>query len=112
MTGYVPSPTLSHTVWENMAKMCVKTHRLDVAATCLGNMGNARAAKVVRESQNIPETEARLAVLAVQLGMLVCYTRTLSIALLCVCVCACMCVCVAVKMWVNGSKITCSMEME
>lgn len=61
----------SHTVWENMAKMCVKTQRLDVAATCLGNMGNARAAKVVRESRSIPEMEARLAVLAVQLGMLV-----------------------------------------
>ena len=51
--------------------MCVKTHRLDVALVCLGNMGNARAAKAVREAQNIPEPDARLAVLAIQLGMLV-----------------------------------------
>ena len=51
--------------------MCVKTQRLDVAAICLGNMGNARAAKAVREAQSITEPEARLAVLAVQLGMLV-----------------------------------------
>ena len=54
-----------------MARMCVKTQRLDVAAICLGNMGNARAAKAVREAQSIAEPEARLAVLAVQLGMLV-----------------------------------------
>ena len=61
----------SESVWENMARMCVKTQRLDVAAVCLGNMGNARAAKAVREAKTIPEQEARLAVLAVQLGMLV-----------------------------------------
>ena len=57
--------------------MCVKTQRLDVAAVCLGNMGNARAAKAVREAQRIPEPEARLAVLAVQLGMLVCKLITM-----------------------------------
>ena len=51
--------------------MCVKTQRLDVAARCLGNMGNARAAKAVREAKEIPEPEARLAILAVHLGMLV-----------------------------------------
>ena len=51
--------------------MCVKTQRLDVAAVCLGNMGSARAARAVREAKKIPEPEARLAVLAVQLGMLV-----------------------------------------
>ncbi len=54
-----------------MARMCVKTQRLDVAAVCLGNMGSARGAKAVREAMKIPEPEARLAVLAVQLGMLV-----------------------------------------
>lgn len=61
----------SESVWENMARMCVKTQRLDVAARCLGNMGNARAAKAVREAKEIPEPEARLAILAVHLGMLV-----------------------------------------
>lgn len=52
--------------------MCIKTRRLDVALVCLGNMGNARAAKAVRESNSIAEHDARLAVLATQLGMLVC----------------------------------------
>jgi len=37
-------------VWENMAKMCVKTKRLDVAEVCLGNMGHARGARAVRET--------------------------------------------------------------
>mgnify|MGYP006976759281 CR=1 FL=1 len=35
-------------VWENMAQMCVKTKRLDVAETCLGNMRFARGAKLVK----------------------------------------------------------------
>lgn len=52
--------------------MCVRTHRLDVAMLCLGNMGNAMAARAVRQSLTIPEEDARLAVLAVHLGMLVC----------------------------------------
>ena len=29
-------------VWQNMSHMCVKTKRLDVVATCFGNMGHAR----------------------------------------------------------------------
>ena len=37
---------------------------------CLGNMGNARAAKALREAEVHPELEARVAVLAMQLGML------------------------------------------
>jgi len=37
----------SGSVWENMARMCVKTKRLDVAMVCLGNMGNAVAAQAV-----------------------------------------------------------------
>ena len=51
--------------------MCVRTQRLDVAAVCLGNMGNAMAAKAVREAKSIPQPEARLAVLAIHLNMLV-----------------------------------------
>ncbi|CAL8282296.1 unnamed protein product [Merluccius merluccius] len=57
-------------VWENMARMCVKNRRLDVARVCLGNMGNARAARALREAEAHPESEAQVAVLAVQLGML------------------------------------------
>ena len=36
-------------VWENMAHMCVKTKRIDVAEVCLGNMGNARGTRALRE---------------------------------------------------------------
>ncbi|PIK61717.1 putative intraflagellar transport protein [Apostichopus japonicus] len=60
----------SESVWENMAKMCVKTRRLDVAKVCLGNMGHARGAKALREAENEPELDARVAMLAIQLGML------------------------------------------
>lgn len=54
-----------------MACMCVKTQRLDVAKVCLGNMGHARGAKALREAEQEPEKEARVAMLAIQLGMLV-----------------------------------------
>lgn len=61
----------SKAVWENMARMCVKTQRLDVAKVCLGNMGHARGARALREAEREPELEARVATLAIQLGMLV-----------------------------------------
>lgn len=51
--------------------MCVKTQRLDVAKICLGHMGHARGAKALREAEQEPEQAARVAVLAIQLGMLV-----------------------------------------
>ncbi|KAM7151135.1 intraflagellar transport protein 140 homolog isoform 2-T3 [Macrochelys suwanniensis] len=60
----------SEAVWENMARMCVKTQRLDVAKVCLGNMDHARGAKALREAEQEPEVEARVAMLAIQLGML------------------------------------------
>uniref|UniRef100_A0A8C6CIM6 Intraflagellar transport 140 n=1 Tax=Moschus moschiferus TaxID=68415 RepID=A0A8C6CIM6_MOSMO len=63
-------PGGSQAVWENMARMCVKTQRLDVARVCLGHMGHARGARALREAQQEPEPEARVAMLAVQLGML------------------------------------------
>ena len=61
-----------------MAKMCVKTKRLDIADVCLGNMGHARGARAVREAVeahsdadgNIREPDVCAAVVAVQLGLL------------------------------------------
>jgi len=41
----------SPSVWENMAHMCVKTKRLDVAEVCLGHMGHARGAAAVRAAK-------------------------------------------------------------
>lgn len=57
-------------VWENMAHMCVKTRRLDVAEMCMGNMGHARGAQALRESKREPEIEAQIATVAIQLGLL------------------------------------------
>eukprot|EP00736_Rhodelphis_marinus_P013329 Rmarinus@m.1241 len=59
----------STSVWENMAHMCVKTKRLDVARICLGNMLHARAAMAVREAESEPEKEARVAAVAIHLGL-------------------------------------------
>eukprot|EP00800_Vazella_pourtalesii_P000900 TRINITY_DN1075_c0_g1_i7.p2 TRINITY_DN1075_c0_g1~~TRINITY_DN1075_c0_g1_i7.p2 ORF type:complete len:746 (-),score=211.90 TRINITY_DN1075_c0_g1_i7:3055-5292(-) len=59
----------SQAVWENMARMCVKSRRLDVAAVCLGNMRHVRGARALREARNEPEKEARVAMLAIQLNM-------------------------------------------
>ncbi|CAM9303274.1 unnamed protein product, partial [Laminaria digitata] len=60
----------SATVWENMAHMCVKTRRLDVAELCLGNMGHARGAAAVRLAKKEPEPEVAIAQVATQLGLL------------------------------------------
>ena len=60
----------SPSVWENMAHMCVKTKRLDVAEVCLGNMGHARGAAAVRRAKEEPEPEAAVAAVAIQLGLL------------------------------------------
>ena len=65
-TGLIEEPQ----VWESMALMCVKTKRLDVAEVCLGMMGHARGARAVRESSKEPELNARIAMVAVQLGLL------------------------------------------
>ncbi|KAE8751558.1 hypothetical protein FOCC_FOCC001805 [Frankliniella occidentalis] len=60
----------STVVWESLARMCVKTKRLDVAAVCLGHMKHARGARALRLASSEPQLEARVAVLAVQLGLL------------------------------------------
>lgn len=64
-------------VWENMAHMCIKTKRLDVALVCLvinsnycqGQLGHARGSRSVRQiiEDNKDENEA-IAMLAIQLG--------------------------------------------
>ena len=64
--------------------MCVISRWLDVAAVCLGNMGNARAAMALRKArEELPEVEAQLAALAIQLDMLVCLFVCTCICLLC-----------------------------
>ena len=61
----------SEHVWENMARMCVVTKRLDVAAICLGNMGHAAGARAVRKAiKSKEEPNVQAAILAVHLNML------------------------------------------
>ncbi len=52
-----------------MARMCVKSRRLDVAQVCLANMGHARGVRAVREAEKEPERNARVARLALELKM-------------------------------------------
>lgn len=59
----------STAVWENMAHLCIKNKRLDVAEHCLGKMENARGARAAREARAIPELDARVATVAIHLGM-------------------------------------------
>jgi len=63
-----------------MAKMCVKTRRLDVAKVCLGSMRNARGAMCLRNSASEPELEARVATLAAQLGLYVSLMHSIGIS--------------------------------
>lgn len=57
-------------IWENMAQICIKTKRLDVLEVCLSNMRFTRGMKALRESKNEKEIEARLAIVAMHLGMM------------------------------------------
>ena len=59
----------SQQVWENMARMCVKSKRLDVASVCLGNMGFARGSRMLKMAMSEPELDARVAMLAIVLDM-------------------------------------------
>ncbi|CAG9773857.1 unnamed protein product [Ceutorhynchus assimilis] len=62
----------SQGVWASLAKMCVKTQRLDVAMVCLGHMGNAKAAAALRTAiqDETLSQECKIAVLAIHLGLL------------------------------------------
>uniref|UniRef100_A0A914DM98 Uncharacterized protein n=1 Tax=Acrobeloides nanus TaxID=290746 RepID=A0A914DM98_9BILA len=61
----------NESVWEHMARMCVKTRRIDVARICLGNMQNARAARSLRKciEDNVP-IDVQAARLAIELDMI------------------------------------------
>jgi intraflagellar transport protein 140 len=60
----VQSPGL----WETMARVAIKSRRLDVAELCIGHVENARAARAAREGRALPELDARMAAVAVHLG--------------------------------------------
>ncbi|XP_055845818.1 intraflagellar transport protein 140 homolog [Episyrphus balteatus] len=62
----------SEVVWTNLAKMCVQTGRLDVAKVCLGHLKKARSVRAIRQAMDDDDLEkdAKVAVLAVELGMI------------------------------------------
>lgn len=62
----------SEAVWNNLARMCVQTGRLDVAKICLGHLKKARSVRAVRKAleDHTLEPEAKTAVLAIELGMI------------------------------------------
>uniref|UniRef100_A0AC35F1W5 Uncharacterized protein n=1 Tax=Panagrolaimus sp. PS1159 TaxID=55785 RepID=A0AC35F1W5_9BILA len=61
----------NESVWDHMARMCVKTRRMDVARVCLGNMQNSRAARNVRLSiERGDSADIQAARLAIELGMI------------------------------------------
>ena len=62
----------SDTVWNNLAKLCVQTGRLDVAKVCLGHLKRARSVRALRKAMEDPnlEHECCVAVLAIELGMI------------------------------------------
>lgn len=62
----------SNAVWENLAKMCIQTGRLDVAKVCLGHLNRAisvRALRIAMADETL-EPEAKIAVLAIELGLI------------------------------------------
>lgn len=69
----------SPAVWTSLAKMCVKTKRLDVAEICLGHMKDCRGLAILRAQNKEQELETRVACLAVHLGMYVSVNSTLPI---------------------------------
>ena len=55
-----------------MAQMCVKSHRIDVAKVCLGNMGNVKGIKLLRdEAAKGTDSDTQVALIALNLGMIV-----------------------------------------
>lgn len=55
-----------------MAQMCVKSHRIDVAKVCLGNMGNVKGIKLLREEASKgADSDTQVALIALNLGMIV-----------------------------------------
>lgn len=52
--------------------MCVKSHRVDVAKVCLGNMGNVKGIKMLREEiAKGADEDTQVAIVALNLGMMV-----------------------------------------
>lgn len=56
-------------VWRNLALLSIKRRNLDIAEHCLGHLEHVRGARAVREARDIEELDARVATVAVHLGL-------------------------------------------
>jgi intraflagellar transport protein 140 len=55
--------------WRAAARGCIRNKRLEAAEFCLGNMGHLRGARAARDARKEPELDARVAAVAVHLGL-------------------------------------------
>ena len=55
-------------VWKNLARICVKKMRVDVATICLSNIKHAKAVAAVRRVDDEKSPELKAAALAIFLG--------------------------------------------
>ena len=55
--------------WRAAARRCIRNKRLEAAEFCLGNMGHLRGARAARDARKEPELDARVAAVAVHLGL-------------------------------------------
>ncbi|XRB23736.1 IFT140 protein [Pseudoscourfieldia marina] len=55
--------------WQAMAHLCIRSRKLDAAEMCLGNMGHVAGARAAREAKSEREEEARVGIVAMQLGL-------------------------------------------
>ncbi|KAJ3242971.1 hypothetical protein HDU78_000924 [Chytriomyces hyalinus] len=56
-------------VWRNLAKICIKKRRVDVATVCLCNIKHAKAVNALRRTKNEDSAELKAAMLAAFLDM-------------------------------------------
>jgi len=59
----------NHILWRKLAQSCVENGCLQVAESCLSQMGNASAMAAVRRDKKEPERDAALAQVAIHFGM-------------------------------------------
>lgn len=59
-----------HAFWKALAAICVQTKRTDIAAYCFGRMQDAYGAELIEEAEKEPEEDARVAMVALQLGQI------------------------------------------
>jgi hypothetical protein len=74
MIDYKNIPVFSPDIWRNMARLCVKSKRIDVAGLCFARMNSPASARALKLCEG-QELDSKVAMLALQLDMLVSTNR-------------------------------------